>query len=190
MRNVLSTLKIGFDLDGVLAHTDEASIRWYQDRGLVGSHVSAQDITNWNHPECLGVDESDMIRMFNAPEFFEGIKPDRVACDVLRDLKLNGAEIHIVTSRAIQSQTSEWLARSNVKYDRLEFTSSDLKPGYAEWERLDFFFEDHPETALHLASKIGRISFLRDKPYNQGAGYHKNLIRFYSWREIERFFRL
>jgi hypothetical protein len=75
MRNVLSTLKIGFDLDTILAATDEASISWYQERGLVGPEVTAAQITKWDHSECLGVDPEAMFEMFASDSFFRNIPP-------------------------------------------------------------------------------------------------------------------
>jgi hypothetical protein len=189
VRNVLSTIKVGFDLDTILAATDEASISWYQERGLVGPEVTARDITCWDHIECLGVSALNMQEMFTSDDFFGTIPPIKDATALAQVLHANGAEVHILTDRPCPDVTVAWLKRWGVPYRRLEFMKGEEKVQWAEAFGLDFFLEDNPRTAYLLAQKVGRLSFLRDRPYNRHAGYHPKLHRFYSFEELFRFFR-
>jgi 5'(3')-deoxyribonucleotidase len=190
MRNVLSTLKIGFDLDTILAATDEASISWYQERGLVGPEVTAAQITKWDHSECLGVDPAAMVEMYTSDSFFRNIRPISEAVEIAQKLHHSGAEVHIFTDRPCPAVTAEWLELRRVPYDRLVFMKGEEKPAYAERIGLDFTLEDNPKTAIRLATTVSRLSFLRDRPYNRDAGLHPKLHRFYTFDEIFRFFRL
>ena len=195
MQSVLAHLKVGFDLDGVLAQTDTLAVEWYKLRGLVPEDASAEDITQWNHSACWpSVTDDHTAEMFRDPDFFGKIPPDMEACGLVRELSLAGAEIHIVTHRDWRPEnrttTVWWLKHWGIPYDRLEFCKGDAKPHYAARFDLDFFFEDHPQTAYWLAHDIRFFSFLRDKPYNRSAAPHEKLLRFYQWNEIRAFFRL
>jgi hypothetical protein len=190
VRNVLSTIKVGFDLDTILAATDEASISWYQERGLVGPEVTARDITCWDHIECLGVSALNMQEMFTSEAFFAGIPPIDDAICLAQCLVNQGAEVHILTDRPCPKTTVEWLKRYGVRYHRLEFLKGFFKASWAREFGLDFFLEDNPETAFAMAGRVSRLSFLRDRPYNRACEWHSKLHRFYDYSELFKFFRL
>jgi hypothetical protein len=189
MRTVLSNLKIGFDLDTILAATDEASISWYQERGLVGPEVTARNITQWDHTECLGVEKADMVKMFTSDDFFGTIPPNYGATALAQVLFSSGAEVHILTDRPCPDVTIAWLKRHQVPYHRLEFMKGGEKAFWASGFGLDYFLEDNPDTALAVAERIGHVSFLRDRPYNRDAQWHPKLHRFYEFEELFQFFR-
>lgn len=196
MRSVLSHLKVGFDLDGVLAHSEIAAVSWYQRHGLLHSEATAADMTSYDHSECFDkITHDDMSRMFRDPDFFADILPDWGAVELVRDLYHAGTIIHIVTHRDWRPEdritTSGWLAKYGVPYTRLEFRTPYEKPHYAERWELDYFVEDHPKTAVFIAAKPNiRASFIRDKPYNKNTADHPKLVRFYRWNELREFFHL
>jgi hypothetical protein len=194
MRSLLSTLRMGWDLDGVLNHQDQAGVDWLKERGLVPANTTAEQVTAWNWEECFpGVTRADTDRMYVSGEVFDLAKPDWEARDVLIDLLRHGVEIHIVTNRAWDETTEHhrgittgWLTRFGIPYHRLAFTAD--KRAYARSYGLDAFIEDKLPTARTLVG-IVRASFLRDKPYNRvDAGTTEEVRRFYHWDEVARFF--
>lgn len=190
MRSIHSTLEIGFDLDGILSHTDADALAWFQARGLVGPEVTAAQVDRWQFQDCLGVSDEAVSEMFADPEFWTNLTPDYQGINVLCQLVERGAVIHIATHRGCREITADWLRRHGCDYQHLEFLNPEEKVRYAEMKQLDYFFEDHPKTGLHLASAVGKLSFLRDKPYNRKIGTSKYMHRFYQWAEIEEFFCL
>jgi uncharacterized HAD superfamily protein len=198
MQSVLSTLRIGFDLDGVLAHSDAAAVAHFKRHGLVPPETTADDVTEYDYSQCFEQVTGDFWRdMYRIKGFFLRMAADGGAINLVQDLVTAGVEVHIVTHRdwrpANRAETVEWLKFHQCPYHRLEFRTPDQKPHYAEQYRLDFFFEDHPQTAHRMAAAatlFPRVSFLRDKPYNRGVADTARLMRFYCWPEIGDFFKL
>lgn len=190
MKTVLSTLKVGFDVDSILADTDAHALSWLQERGHVGKEKTPIDITDWSFEKCLGVPTEATVEMFTNPAFFSTLPPIHEGIHLLRRLRVEGAEIHILTDCSCRAERSEWLRRHGISWDRLEFIKGDQKHIYAEQHWLDFFLEDNPKTAYRLASDgVTRLALLRDRPYNQGVR-HSQLRRFYTWSEAHEFFRI
>jgi uncharacterized HAD superfamily protein len=194
MRSLLSSMRMGWDLDGVLNHGDEAGLSWLKQQGLVEQSATVAQITSWYWEECFpGLTREDTDRMYREGEVFAQAAPDWEGRDMLIDLLRHGVEIHIVTNRAWDESTAhhrgittEWLARFGIPYHRLAFSAD--KAGYARGHNLDLFVEDKLPSAIKLVDAV-RVSFLRDKPYNQvDSATVEEVRRFYDWDELSRFF--
>lgn len=188
MRNVLSHLKVGFDFDSILADTDGAALQWLQHHGHVPMDKTRKDITDWCFTKCLGAPEEAVREMFAHPAFFFGLPPIDGGLRLMCLLHAAGAEIHVVTDCPCREERSSWLAKEGASFDHLEFVKGGDKHYYAANHELDFFLEDNPTTAYNMAGAVRGMSFLRDRPYNQGAGFHKKLRRFYTYEEMFDFF--
>jgi len=168
--------RIGFDLDGVLALTPEAIYPLAHERGwLLDRAHDEQTAHNLEDAFPHGIAYEQVQALFE-DDFFLDIPPCGWLTKTFRNLHARGHEIHIVTAR--KKQTSEttraWLLAHNLHPDSLTFTDAEHKADLAVRLKLDFFIEDHPETALACA-KARIPTFLIHTSYRQQNITHKSL---------------
>lgn len=181
-------VKIGFDLDNVLAHTNQHFIDYLQQEGRCLG-FREEEMRHHRLEVCYPEQVTDawLNARFGEADFWATIPPMRALvqatarCFVPRDI-----ELHIVTARflwqhpQIESLTREWLQGCNVWYTHLALVEAAAKADYAVQEGLSLFVEDRGDTAQQLASR-GIPVLLAAFPYNEptmhGVTYHPLIKR-------------
>jgi uncharacterized HAD superfamily protein len=193
MNNVLSLVRVGFDMDGVLADTVGACLEYLKARDLIPSSATHGDVTQWDWDACFpGLSGEAVSQMFDAPDVYEKAAPLMEAIALGRHLVKHGAQVHVVTARpsSVYAVTAEWLNRYRMPYHRLAFVPGRSKPAYANEQQLDVFIEDKLETAVTLGKWV-EVSFLFDRPWNRlttGMTFDVPYRRFYAWSELRHYF--
>lgn len=191
-------LRVGVDLDGVLNNLGETMLREFISRSVCSPDFSMDQVTEYDFEKIVPGVTGDMVwEVIRDGDVFRDAHPNPSAVNILPLLMEAGVKIHIVTSRNFsqfhRKITEDWLRRHHFQFDRLAIQSKKDKANYAEAHRLDVFIEDHLPTAEAMTDVV-RCSILLDQPYNQwdyqgGSNPEPpNLIRMFSWEEIEAFF--
>lgn len=156
-----------WDVDGVLARTNEAVLRTFQQQGkLLNVNHSSINCYDWKFQDEVSLDELwqaylDLDKRTLEP--YEDALKAILRCDEL------GYEIHVVPGRQDtprhRQETWEWLNTVGAPFDHLEFVPAAQKGQYAYEHGVSLSVEDHTETALALAA-AGCYSLLVWQPWN------------------------
>lgn len=179
-------MKIGIDIDGVI--TDLS--RFYLDYGAkFAFENNIEKISNPNGyeiEEILNLEEGKHIEFWEKYDdyYTKKIYTREFASEVIKKLKEEKNEIHLITARNPKEEQSEkwttdWLKENNIYYDKLEFTTE--KVNYCKNNNIDLMIEDSVKNILELSKEISVICF--DTRYNKEC-QGENITRCYSWYDI------
>ncbi len=178
--------EIGFDFDGVIAHTGEVFLRLACEQY---GHCSftLDDIKDFEVEDCLGIPKAHVEELFHTimrDSLSTGLQPIPGAVDVLTRLAKRST-ITIITARLLSNPVTDWLDHffpketcDNVKL----ITTGDHndKSRYIKEHKLAYFVDDRVETCLHLATtEITPIVY--DQPWNIGK---HTLSSVSNWQEL------
>lgn len=178
-------MKIGIDIDGVL--TDIS--KFYLDYGAKYAFENNIKIVN---PNAYGLEEMLNLEKGKYKEFWarydeyytKNKYTREFGAEIIRKLKEEGNEIHLITARNPKSEqkeewTTDWLEKNNIYYDKLVFTDKKLE--YCKDNNIDVMIEDNTNTILKISKLIPVICL--DNRYNQECEGN-NITRCYSWYDI------
>ena len=175
-------MRIGIDVDGVLADFNEAYIRLTTQ--LTGRDLFPSrpfDITTWNYPESYGYTAEEVSRVWAAikadPFFWQGLAPYDTAEDAMRAIHLRwraNDDIYFITSRPgidAKKQTENWLRMYWPLYTvpPLTVLISSEKGLCAQALNLDVYIDDRVEnvTDVHFRTEASTRAHLLDQPWNR-----------------------
>lgn len=174
-------MRLGFDLDGVLADFNSAFI----------DHIIATtgkdlfpprpfDIPTWHYPQTYRYTEEDMQRAWalikQSELFWERLLPYVWTHDVLERLhtaRMTGQDIYFITDRpgiCAKLQTEHWLHW--LGYDDATVLISGRKDLCAAALHLDAYIDDRPENC-EAVSRLAQTPqvYLLDRPWNRDIGH-------------------
>jgi uncharacterized HAD superfamily protein len=177
-------MKLGFDVDGVLAFTTERMLDHIQAEGKLHNR-SVAEITHydWEHcfPEITG---EDLMKVLRAPGFYRDLEPCGKMVSLVRRLHREGHEIHLVTAcdtyQGAREDRKEWAEDNRIPYHRLVFVEAHDKHHYCKAEGLGILVEDRMDTALRCA-RAGIPALLIETTYNC-LNFHKEEVSPLLWR--------
>jgi uncharacterized HAD superfamily protein len=160
-----------FDLDDVLCHLNEGLEQAFLKE--TGIFIPSEQWHTYNCFDLFGLNYEEFINMMNKHQLIKDPRPDETAIQVLNELKQEGHNIHIITSRANQNNaenfTYQWLKKHGVNYDTLSLTGVEkTKNDVIEEIGGAFAMIDDFQGNLVSAEKTGLIQnlVLRVKPWN------------------------
>lgn len=179
---VARLLKIGVDIDGVLADIVQRILPLLARE--CGREVTHDDIFCYRFSEALSIPEERVHALMEeviAGGHFEAAPIIPGAAEALQALRQHA--IWLVTSRPerVRDQTVRWLARHQVPYSCLLFAPALDKA--RRGDGFDLFVEDYLEGALALSSQ-GIPVLLFDRPWNQRPLLPANVQRVRDWQEV------
>jgi uncharacterized HAD superfamily protein len=171
-------MKLGIDLDGVIALIDAPILEGFQQRGKCLGKTT-RDITyySWDHsfPE---VTQEELTEILLQPGFLQTLPHCDVLVPCLRRLAEQGHELHFVTARKgpseRQEETRAWLLQHALPLQNLTFCEANDKHVYAKDHGLDLFVEDRFDTANQIAQLVPVL--LVEAPYNSPCEYGRGLL--------------
>lgn len=199
-------LRIGVDLDGVLANIEGNAARLIKNK--LGVDIEAVRVregkTNywwqdWPQIKAIPGGPEFVVGLFANPETYRNVQqmPDSVAA--LNSWHHQGHQIWIVTARpptdSVSQATKEWLVGNNLdwvvnsenllfvpqNYDRNEF-----KPRIARQLSLHVFLEDLPDTLRRMSARSMMVKILFDASYNTGEEIGSQSVRANDWCQIDK----
>lgn len=185
-------MKIGIDLDEVLADTLSAFVRYHN--GVYGTVFKRDDFSSYRFSEVIGGTEAGVYREFEdfcRSPFNGHLQPVMGAQKAVQQLsRLH--ELILVTSRSasVEKETAAWIHRYFPHhFSEIYFTNHYLpekkttKASVCEAQRIDVLIEDQLKYALECSS-LKRKILLLDYPWNRSTNLPANIYRVRSWEEI------
>jgi len=183
-------MKIGIDLDDVIADFFEALLKFYHKK--FGKLHKKEEFKEWKWWPVWGVSREEAIKIVD--EFHESHKLEEVplmehALNSLHHL-LKDNEIFIITSRPVRfkPKVESWIKHhlGDLKIEVMHAGDFHKGQGATKAEicrekGISLMLEDSPDTALECAN-AGIKVILFDYPWNQDAK-HENIIRVKNWLE-------
>lgn len=176
-------MKIGIDIDGVLTNL----YRFYLDYGCKYSYekhlngIIRDDVLNIE--QILGLDKSEHSKFWHRNlKYYRNKKYTReFAPEIIRKLKKQGNEIHIITARREDERkwTTKWLKENRISFDKLVMTEEKLE--YCMQNNIDLMIEDNPNNIERISTVIPVICY--DNTWNKQCK-GKKIKRCYGWYEI------
>lgn len=187
-----SRLKIGYDIDGVLADFLTPFNDYLFKK--TGEKVAKERITDYSWWKCFtGLSEGDFWKHFD--EFglegyyrkFPALRGAKSAVPIL----LNRHDYHFITSRPdyTYDDTIVWLQRNfgPVRDDKITFCRGGDKSKEILKHGVDVFIEDAPHHILDIAKNTDITLYIMDAPYNRSVldKYDNGrMFRFHSWDDL------
>lgn len=177
-------LKIGFDVDGVLADFNENFVKLVIK--VTGRNLFPAwpfDIPTWNYPEYYGYTKAETTAVWNEIKrdafFWQGLHEypgnSQVMAQVNEEERAHGSEIYFVTNRMgveVKAQTERWLSsRLSSYYGNGSPTVliSGHKGLVCRALELDVYIDDKWENCLDVAQTcLNTQAFLLSRPWNVG----------------------
>lgn len=156
-------MKIGLDLDGVVADFVGAANKWFKAQSGHPEEIPA-DCWDWylKYPGGVELGERLFVDAVNEGLYMR-CKPVPGALDGILMLVKAGHDVTFITYRqgdTAEADTRAWLRRWHFGYLPVVFTKDK---GSVEWE---LHLDDHPETVVDLRVRQGRSAVLFAQPWN------------------------
>lgn len=172
-------MKIGFDIDGVLANfIDQFLVEYVNpktERGFV-----PEDMSDFSIHQSFGISKEDEAEWFNHArdhEIFTRLRPYDGMINGVRQLIKDGHEVYYITHRSKRAieQTYKWFMRYNIPFGQgIFYTPMDRTPTKGEMAQylgLDVFIDDCYENCLELRGKVKTV-LVMDRPWNKKYRHH------------------
>jgi uncharacterized protein len=181
-------MKIGLDIDGVLADSDPAFRAHMKE--LFQRPFSRKDVVCYDYQECFDFseDQFDLFwETFTEQGKWEKIKVMPGVKKFLRYIKAKDITVITARPKELKKQTIRWLKINRISYQKLIFMSRESKHHDVLLHNLkfDYFVEDRFEFSKDLAD-LGIKVLLLNYPWNLKFGDYKNIIRVNNWADISR----
>jgi len=178
----VSNLRIGVDLDGVLA---EAMVVWcdlYNKR--YGGSLTFEDIRAWEVWRIVKITRDQFFRLLDDAWLeWERMPPTEESVGEQMRLLREFGTVDVVTGRSMRtgSQAKEWLRAQAISYDRFVRTESTLAKIRLDY---DVFVDDSPKLMERIASRSTVLGILYTRPWNREAHMPSVIRRANSWSEV------
>lgn len=171
-------MRIGVDVDGVLADFNTAFIRRVKDVTGRDLFPEGYEPTTWNYPESLGYTREEVSKVWDHvtadPTFWLNLSPYWDAMTVLERLRteFGNDDVYFITSRPgvrAKAQTEVWLAThsGDFTWNPTVLISSE-KGACAKALKLDYYVDDRFENVHDVLRQTGArtAAYLLDRPWN------------------------
>jgi len=186
-------MKIGVDIDEVLAEHLDAVIEFYKNEK--GIFIPKEDFHTYYWPDIWGISLDEAITIdheFKKTGAFDNLSVVDGSIDAIKKLCLDH-ELNVITARPFifKEKTFNWLNLNFGDVFNDIFHSSDFHVGNGENKRksdicrelgIGLLLEDSAENSLDCAER-DIVVLLLDKPWNQGFE-HEKIYRCFNWNDI------
>jgi uncharacterized HAD superfamily protein len=174
-------MKLGFDIDGVIANFADPLIRTVKKN--YGLQIKESDITSFDINIFLGITKAEEKQLIE--EILSGDLPlYGGAKETIEQLSKEGHSIYLLTGRwsHMRDLTQTWLKEKDIAYTELHLLPLGKKY-QVNVEGLDVIVEDSLEEALEWTTKVKNV-LVFDRPWNQSLNVKGLTRRVHSWKEI------
>ena len=195
-------MKLGFDIDGIIANMAQAMIDFINKKYKLKHTV---DVFNFHDLwKNRYVDDEKLNRQVTQDMYDEIIDNEEAlfkiplykeAVRFLRVLKKNGHSLHFITARrdAAKKSTVDWFRKNKIPFDTIHATGSTPRPRKGMLGRtlnLDFYIDDQIEYLEEMYMYKNRWRkglFLFNRPWNENEVIDLSKFkRVSSWKELNR----
>lgn len=181
-------MKIGLDIDGVLADSDPAFRAHMKE--LFQRPFFRKDVVCFDYQQCFSFTATQFNLFWDTftkqgkwekIKIMPGVKP------FLAHFRTK--DIYVLTARPLElkKQTMAWLKRNRITCNKLIFMSRESKHHDVLLHKLkfDYFIEDRFEFSKDLAD-LGIKVLLLNYPWNKQFGGYPGITRVNNWNKISK----
>jgi len=183
----VSSLRIGVDLDGVLAEPMTVWCHLYNKRH--GGSLSLEDIRAWEVWKVVKISRDEFFRILD-DAWLEWETIPATEEDAGQQVKLlrNFGTVDVVTGRSVRTvgPAKEWLKAHSIPYDRFVRTESTLAKIHLDY---DVFVDDSPRLMELVASRSITLGIIYTRPWNRDARLSPVIRRVTRWAEVPQIVR-
>jgi uncharacterized HAD superfamily protein len=191
-------MKLGFDLDEVLANISDVIIKYLQNTyGIQGDkemfkRFNIIDNTFHSDSEFDRNIVADLLEKVNKASFLAKAKPYKEAAENIKQFKKSGHSIHFITSRKLNDEVevAKWLRKYNIPFDTIHNVGKEREKGfYGRALNLDFYIDDlveQLESMFRYKKRWRKGLALLTRPWNEGPIDASKFIRLDNWVQISR----
>lgn len=178
----MSNLRIGVDLDGVLAEPMTVWCDLYNKRH--SKSLSINDINAWEVWNIVRISRDEFFRTLD-DAWLEWRRIPATEEEVGQQFNLlrDFGTVDVVTGRSVRTTepAKEWLKAHSIQYDRFVRTESTLAKIHLDYHVL---VDDSPRLMELIASKSIALGIIYTRPWNRDARLSSVIRRVTSWHEI------
>ena len=178
-------MKIGIDLDGIVADYHTFFIKYLNDNYTVGHGFTMNDWTDkyFTNSKLSQQQVEGIVRKHSKDGVFERLEPIRYSAQCIRMLNDSGHIIHFITGREGKSKADSvtWLDKQNIPYHSISFTKEKGRIAYIL--DCDVVIEDESMYAEDIAG-YDIETLLMDKPYNKNTKKNDFIHRVEDWKQV------
>lgn len=168
-----------FDLDDTLIDLKETL--YHTLRMVYGERVDHWSLWgSFSVNETIGISTDELMEVCIEHKVFRKIQPNLFAPYILKDLKVRGWHVAILTAREgfvpnAYDETAAYLAKHDMPYDNLLITrhGEDKSEALGEYEKIDFTIDDQEKNCIDFQN-CGKI----DQIFLAALKHNKNCNRF------------
>ncbi len=177
-----ASLKIGLDLDGVLAETMDAWCKKANEE--FGKALKLEDLTTWASWGLVGIPKDDFYRILDEVwESWEEIPPtENNIAEKVSKIERFG-QIDIVTGRSLHTveAVKKWLKHYKVEYDHFVRVRGWRDKVYLNY---DVYIDDAPELMPLISRRPLSWGILYDRPWNRDVVDMPRVLKAKNWDVI------
>lgn len=183
-------MKIAIDIDGVLLDIMVTYCKIFNSK--YETNYEKEDVTDWEFFREWQISEKDAFEIFY--QIYKDSMPvpfiDNDAPKVMQKLRACH-DVYIVTARnpeykaPIVKKLNYHNVRKGVNYEDivlLHHKPYDIKLSLD----FDLYIDDNPNLAKSMNGEPERKLLLYDQPWNRNIILHDNVLRIYSWKDVEK----
>ncbi len=191
-------MKIGLDLDGVLAEFTVSYLQYYNDKHNTSHTPSEFEHTHFSERLRMTSDEvkKSITHFFHSP-FAKAIMPVKRAQEVLKELAKDH-QLHVITSRPVEVSkiTLDWLNDffpdmfTSIHFSSdwiLQPETNKMKADICLDLGVDILIEDYLPYAEECAASVRKCILLFDRPWNHNPIRKPNVTRVADWNGVLEF---
>lgn len=185
-------MRIGIDIDGVIASMDNALLKEYlkHDKELRNTGIINENprYIRWGMFDWSEEEEKAFYNA-NIERIATNLKPIKDSKETIDKLKADGNKIYIITGRDNEDysnpkkMTEDWLKKYNIYYDELIFTNAYKKEKSKECikNNIDIMIDDSVNNCREITEKSNTKVLLMNKRFNKNVNEFE---RVNNWKEI------
>ncbi|AGL01585.1 5' nucleotidase, NT5C type [Desulfoscipio gibsoniae] len=176
-------MRIGIDIDGVIANTFPLLVR--ELNNFFNKNLSYDEIIDYDIGKVYNIEREQLVEFAQLKQdlLLDGPAPVPNALECINNLRYK-AFVALISARMEKSRqrTENWLQRHGFYWDELILLGNHDKAETCVKLELDFFIEDRLDNALQVGAR-GIPVLLLDAPYNR-APLPSPARRVHSWSQI------
>jgi len=191
-------MKLGFDIDGVVADLDVVFLDFINETYGLGWTIN--NLTTYEISEMKFVEDKEenneirenCINLINSGKIQLEAEPFPEAVEAIKKLRKAGHSIHFITGRpkTNESHTVSWIRKHKIQFDTIDHVGYEGKKGMLGRSlNLDFYIDDedrHLKSMLAFKKRWRKGLGLLDKPWNRAYICDRQIIRFKTWKDVLR----
>lgn len=192
-------MKLGFDIDGIVANMAQAMIDFANDKygfdytvELFGDFdiTKAQYTDDHKRNEQIGRDVLDHV--VYVEDAVASLKPYDEGVEALKKLKKYGHTLHFITSRPMSQRriTVEWFRDNKVPFNTIDVVGQTPKGMIGRTLNLDFYMDDkvkHLESMYKYKNRWRKGLAVFTRPWNINEPVDSTkFVRLSSWFDVVR----